>query len=198
MSYDKTIHTARLVLRKHQAADAPALFAIHSDPEVMRYFSELPWTDSARAAQKIAEDAAAFEQQQSYRFAIELAETGQYLGSCSLFALHAQNRRAEIGYILARPYWGQGYMHEALQALLDYAFVEHDLNRLEADIDPLNAASASALERLGFQREGFLPERWIVGGQVSDSALYGLLRRQWQARRGEAGKTPAGGHAAGS
>lgn len=183
MTYAKTIETERLILRKPHPDDAPALFAIHADPEVMRYFSEPPWQDASRAASKIADDIAAFEQEESFRFAVELKATGQYMGSCSLFAEHRQNRRAEIGYVLGRPYWGQGYMQEALSALLEFAFVERNLNRLEADIDPFNTASASALERQGFKQEGFLPERWIVGGQVSDSALYGLLRRQWEARR---------------
>jgi len=49
------------------------------------------------------------------------------------------------------------------------------LNRIEADIDPRNVASAGLLERLGFVREGVLRERWIVGDEASDSALYGLL-----------------------
>jgi len=182
MAYTKTLATGRLILRPPQASDADALFAMHSDPEVMRYFSEPPWQDPARAVQQIADDAEAFGKEEFFRFAITLQATGEYLGSCTLFAVHRQNRRAEIGYALGRPYWGQGYMHEALTALLEYAFVERDLNRLEADIDPQNAGSANALLRLGFKQEGYLPERWIVGGQVSDSALYGLLRRAWQAR----------------
>ncbi len=182
MAYTKTLATGRLILRPPQASDADALFAMHSDPEVMRYFSEPPWQDPARAVQQIADDAAAFGKEEFFRFAITLQATGEYLGSCTLFAVHRQNRRAEIGYALGRPYWGQGYMHEALTALLEYAFVERDLNRLEADIDPQNAGSANALLRLGFKQEGYLAERWIVGGQVSDSALYGLLRRAWQAR----------------
>ena len=156
---------------------------MHSDPEVMRYFSEPPWQAPGRAVQQIADDAEAFEKEEFFRFAIALKATGEYMGSCTLHAVHRQNRRAELGYALGRPYWGQGYMHEALTALLEYAFVERDLNRLEADIDPLNIGSANALLRLGFKQEGYLPERWIVGGQVSDSALYGLLRREWEARR---------------
>ena len=71
-------------------------------------------------------------------------------------------------------------MHEALQALLGFAFTDLDLHRLEADIDPRNGASAAALVRLGFREEGLLRERWIVAGEVSDSQLYGLLRREWQ------------------
>ena len=50
---------------------------------------------------------------------------------------------------------------------------------MEADIDPRNHASARSLERLGFTREGLLRERWIVKGEVSDTALYGLLQREW-------------------
>jgi len=75
-------------------------------------------------------------------------------------------------------------MHEALQALLGFAFQILELNRLEADIDPRNLASAKTLERLGFQKEGHLRERWIVNDEVSDTDLYGLLHRDWEARSG--------------
>lgn len=183
MSYSKSLATARLTLRPPLPADEEALFAIHSDPDVMRYFSEPPWLDLGRAARKIEEDAAAFEREEYFRFAIVLNETGRQIGNCTLFSEHRQNRRAEIGYALGRACWRHGYMHEALVALLEYAFVERNMNRLEADIDPRNAGSAGSLERLGFLKEGYLRERWIVAGEVSDSVLYGLLRRDWQAAR---------------
>ena len=147
----------------------------------MRYFSEPPWTDPARPTRQIDEDAGRFEREESVRFAIVLNETGRQLGNCSLHALHRQNRRAEIGYALARQHWGQGYMQEALRALVAHAFTDLDLNRLEADVDPRNAPSAAALIRLGFKAEGLLRERWIVGGEVCDSALHGLLRHEWEA-----------------
>ena len=102
------------------------------------------------------------------------------LGTCTLYRFDWSNRRAEIGYALGRPYWGRGWMHEALVALIEYAFVRLDLRRLEADIDPQNAASARSLVRLGFQLEGLLRERWQVDGVVSDSGIYGLLRGEWQ------------------
>jgi RimJ/RimL family protein N-acetyltransferase len=180
MGSPKTLATARLTLRPPMRGDEDALFALHSDPAVMRYFSEPPWTDRERALRQIEEDAAAFERGDYFRFAVILNETRQMIGNCTLFALHRQNRRAEIGYALQKAYWGKGYMSEALDALLVHAFHDLDLNRLEADIDPRNAASAILLERLGFISEGFLRERWIVGGEVCDSALYGLLRRDWK------------------
>jgi len=87
--------------------------------------------------------------------------------------------RAEIGYILGRAHWSRGYVSEALPALIDHGFETLGLNRLEADIDPRNAASARVLMRLGFVQEGLLRERWVVRGEPSDSALYGLLLEDW-------------------
>ena len=63
------------------------------------------------------------------------------------------------------------------------------LNRVEADIDPRNAASARTLGRLGFAKEGRLRERWIVNDEVSDSDLYGLLASDWRARPGRGKET---------
>jgi [ribosomal protein S5]-alanine N-acetyltransferase len=80
---------------------------------------------------------------------------------------------------LNREYWGLGYMNEALTALINYSFGVLNLNRLEADVDPRNKASANTLLKLGFLKEGFLRERWIVNGEVSDTDLYGLLRSEW-------------------
>lgn len=181
MGSPKTLSTARLSLRPPRRGDEEALFALHSDAEVMRYFSEPPWTDRERATRQVDDDAAAFERGDFFRFTIVLNGTQRMIGNCTLFALHRQNRRAEIGYALQRQHWGKGYMNEALQALLAHAFNDLDLNRLEADIDPRNEASRACLERLGFVSEGYMRERWIVGGEVCDSALYGLLRREWKA-----------------
>ncbi|GGY55381.1 GNAT family N-acetyltransferase [Pseudoduganella albidiflava] len=181
MDYHITLTTPRLTLRPPRPGDEDDLMAIHGDPEVMRYFSERAWTDPARPAQQIASDAAAFAAREHFRFAIVLNETGRQIGNCGLVRPHWPNRRCEVGYALGRAHWGKGYINEALRALLEFAFVELDMHRLEADVDPRNTGSTGALERLGFQREGLLRERWIVGGEVCDSLLYGLLRREWEA-----------------
>src|SRR5206468_5842893 len=98
------------------------------------------------------------------------------------FSWNKQCARAEIGFSLTRQYRSQGYMGEGLRGFIDYAFSALGMNRLEADIDPRNVGSAKTLERLGFVREGYLRDRWIVAGEVSDTALYGLLRRDWPAK----------------
>jgi RimJ/RimL family protein N-acetyltransferase len=71
-------------------------------------------------------------------------------------------------------------MKEALTALLDFAFGTLGMRRLEADVDPRNAGSLHAVERLGFRREGLLRERWKVDGELQDSVLLGLLSHEWR------------------
>ena len=88
-----------------------------------------------------------------------------------------------MGYELHLDAWGKGYMNEALQAVLTYGFSNLGLNRVEADIHPDNVGSAKVVERLGFKKEGHLRERWIVGDEVSDSTIYGLLLSDWRSTR---------------
>ena len=190
-----TLATERLALRPLVPADAPALFAICSDPAVMRHGSSPPWAELQVAVDTIEKDRRAAADGVRIELGLFRRADDALLGTCTLFDIDEQCRRAEIGYILASSAWGQGYATEAISALLAYAFGEMKLNRIEADIDPLNTSSARALERQGFVKEGFLRERWIVGGVKSDSALYGLLAADFETRRG---RVPPGADAAGS
>jgi len=148
----------------------------------MRYWSTPPWNSCEQAKIMIERDVEAMVTGDYLRFGIERTEDDAVIGTCTLFALSEQCRRAEVGYALASHAWGQAYMDEALRGLLNYGFSELSLNRVEADIDPRNEASARSLERLGFKKEGHLRERWIVGDEVSDTAMYGLLQRDWHWR----------------
>ena len=177
------IELDRVRLRPIDERDAPALYATYADPQTSRYLSRAPMTELAQAEEMVAKIKAGYADGTMLQLAIERKAGGALVGVCLVFHIHAPSARAEIGYILAREHWSQGYMAEALPALVDHAFGSMGLNRLEADIDPRNEASARVLERLGFRREGLLRERWIVRGEVSDSALYGLLRREWLARK---------------
>jgi [ribosomal protein S5]-alanine N-acetyltransferase len=173
------ILTARLKLRPLGQADVAALFAIHSDARAMRYWDGPAWKNDERGRAMVVRDIA-LSKRDYLRLGIELAAHGRLIGTCALWAINAQCRRAELGYILDPSCWGQGYMHEALRALLDYAFTDLDLNRVEADTDPRNERSAKLLDRLRFSKEGLFRERCIVNGEKSDAAMYGLLRREWR------------------
>jgi [ribosomal protein S5]-alanine N-acetyltransferase len=189
-SFDQTtLRTERLLLRPLHDLDAAALFSIFADPRVTRYLSKPPWPSIDVAHERIARDNEAMSAGRYACFGIQQERDGRLLGECSLFNFQEQSRRAEVGYTLAFESWGKGYMNEALSSLLEFGFSTLGLNRVEADIDPRNVASARTLERLGFRKEGHLRERWIVAGEVSDSSLFGLLAAEWKSKSGNRQET---------
>lgn len=177
------LQTKRLLLRPLRESDAPAIFAIRSNPTVMRYHTTPPWESMGLAVSMVERDLAAMHAGDYLRLGVERAEDHALIGTCGLFNFDQQCRRAEIGYELRHDAWGKGYMHEALLALLEHGFSELALNRVEADIHPDNVNSAKSLERLGFKQEGYLRERWIVSDEVSDSIIFGLLHSDWRSKQ---------------
>lgn len=173
-----TLDTARLRLRPVAGADAEALYAMHSNAHVLRYWDSPPWPDRARAARFLAVSRTMAEEGTGVRLVI--TDTGgAFLGWCSLTRWNPDHRSAAMGYCLDEHAWGRGYATEAAHAVLDWAFATLDLNRVQAETDTRNAGSIRVLEKLGFVREGTLREDCVVNGDVSDSHVYGLLRREW-------------------
>ena len=177
-----TLHTARLRLRPFTNADADALYAMHSSAYVLRYWDSPPWRDRARAERFLTACRQMAEEGSGARLAIDRASDSSFLGWCSLTRWNPDYRSASLGYCLSEAAWGHGYATEAARSVLEWAFDALDLNRVQAETDTRNAASARVLEKLGFLREGTLREDCVVDGEVSDSWVYGLLRRDWQSR----------------
>lgn len=177
-----TITADRIALRWLDEGDVRSLFAIFSEPEVMRYWSSPPLEDTGAAKELLAHIQDSFRRRALFQWGVARRTDDRVIGTCTLFHPDLDNRRAELGYALGREHWGKGYMGEALTALLNYSFGELNLHRLEADVDPHNASSIKTLERLGFRQEGYLRERWLVGGGIQDSLFYGLLGSEWRAK----------------
>jgi RimJ/RimL family protein N-acetyltransferase/DNA-binding MarR family transcriptional regulator len=175
-----TLHTARLRLRPFGDADADDLFVLHSNVRGLRYWDSPPWSEPARAGRFIAACRQMAQAGTGVRLAVDRAPGGTFIGWCSLNRWNPDYRSASLGYCFDEAAWGHGYATEAARALLRWAFDTLDLNRVQAETDTRNVASARVLEKLGFVREGTLREDCVVNGEVSDSWVYGLVRREWQ------------------
>ena len=175
-----TLHTARLRLRPFSEADADALFALHSNAHVLRYWDSPPWTDRGRAGRFLTTCRQIEEEGSGARLAMDRVSDRAFVGWCGLTRWNPDYRSASMGYCLAAAAWGHGYATEAARAVLQWAYETLDLNRVQAETDTRNVASAHVLEKLGFVREGTLREDCIVNGEVSDSWVFGLIRREWR------------------
>ncbi|MCQ4165708.1 GNAT family N-acetyltransferase [Tahibacter harae] len=173
------LESPRLQLRSIDRGDLDRIYALHSDPRAMRYWSFPAWTAPQQARDWFLRQQHFCAQEEVWPWAVVRREDDRLIGLFTLFAVNRLQRRAELGYLLDSAHWGRGYAQEAARLVLAYAFDALELARVEADIDPRNSASCRLVERLGFQREGLLRERWHVAGEIADTAFYGLLAREF-------------------
>jgi [ribosomal protein S5]-alanine N-acetyltransferase len=179
-----TLLTARLRLRPFGDADADDLFALHSNAFVLRYWDSPPWSEPGRAGRFIEACRQMEQEGIGARLGVDRVSDGAFIGWCSLNRWNPEFRSASLGYCFNEAAWGHGYATESARELLRWAFDTMDLNRVQAEADTRNAASARVLEKLGFLPEGTLREDCVVNGDVSDSWVYGLLKREFpQAQR---------------
>jgi [ribosomal protein S5]-alanine N-acetyltransferase len=175
-----TLHTDRLRLRPFDDTDANDLFALQSNAHVLRYWDSPPWRDRARSERFIKVCRQMTEEGTGARVAVDRVSDGAFIGWCHLSKWNPDHRSASLGYCFSEAAWGYGYATEAARALLRWALDTLDLNRVQAETDTRNVASARVLKKLGFVREGTLREDCVVNGEVSDTWVYGLIRRDWQ------------------
>ena len=177
--------TTRLVLRPIAEGDAPGLHAAYGDAGAMRFWDAPPSVDVAETAGRIRQSLAA-ERRWHGMWAI-VARAGGFAGMINYHNVDPRNRRLALGWILAPAFWRQGLMVEAADAVLHHCFAAMDMNRIEALIEPENAASRALAVKLGFRQESdLLRDRLCVAGQYRGVLMYGLLRAEWAAYRPKA------------
>jgi ribosomal-protein-alanine N-acetyltransferase len=171
--------TKRLILRDLQPSDATDVLVFRGDSIVQKYDDPIIHTD-AEARLFIDELHAEYNNQEGISWAVTLKKQDVVIGAFGLHHWDRFHRRAEAGYGLARAYWGQGIGSEALRAIIQFGYDQMNLNRIYARTIADNHESVRLLERLGFQLEGIQREHsWEEDGTFHDSAIYGLLAREF-------------------
>ena len=175
------ITTARLVLRRMTLDDAEAVFAYARDPEVARYTSWAAHRSIDDAREFLASIVASYDRGDSANWALELREERRLVGTIGL-SVRVEHRAAEVGYALARAYWGRGLATEALGALLDVAFGTVGLHRVIARCRPENVGSWKVMRKLGMSFEGIAREAFYAKGEFVDLMVWSILRGEWERR----------------
>ncbi|MCW4011562.1 MAG: GNAT family N-acetyltransferase, partial [Candidatus Bathyarchaeota archaeon] len=161
--------------------DIQPVFDIHTDPDVMRYYGVKPYASLDKSKEHLDWLAKLHREEIGLRWIITLKERDQYIGDVGFYDWEKKHRRAEIGYILGKQYWGKGIMTEAIKAALDYGFNEMNLNRIQALIDPRNDASKKVAEKHGFKYEGTFRDYEYEYGDFIDLNMYSVLKREYRA-----------------
>jgi ribosomal-protein-alanine N-acetyltransferase len=182
-----TLETDRCLLRPLTLDDARDVLRLYSDPQVIRYLGKAPMVSLDEATAKIESYHKLFQEQSALVWAITHHADGQVMGTGLIWNINAPHFRAEIGYMLAPGWWGQGIMTDVIGVLLPFAFETMKLHSLEAYIDPENGASRRVLEKAGFVQEAYYREDFYhpVHKQFLDTAVLCLLEGAWRGRNGQ-------------
>jgi ribosomal-protein-alanine N-acetyltransferase len=171
------ILTPRIELRNFRPDDFAGVHAYASDPMVTLFTSFGPNTeDETRAFLDAACKDASVQPRQNHSLAAIDRESGALFAGCGL--LGRGERVHEIGYVLNRDWWGQGFATEIVGALLAFGFGELSAHRIYARVAPENGASSRVLTRHGFRLEGHLRKECLVRREWQDSLLYALLAEE--------------------
>ncbi len=175
------LETERVLLRALTQADVPEHFRLWSHPAVRAGHSAAALPDISQSEELIQRYAQSFARHEAIRWAVTRRDDGRLLGTCGFHTISLQHHRAEIGYELHPDHWGKGFMSEAVWAMLGHGFLDMNLHRIEANVDPDNAASASLLRRLGFTDEGYLRERYYDNGRFTHDWFFSMLAHEYRA-----------------
>ncbi len=177
MKFPETIQTERLLLRQPRMEDAPVVFDSYAqDPDVTRYLVWKPHKNVQETEQFLSACERLWRAGKDFAYAITLKENGTLIG---MFGLHPMKLKIEVGYALARLYWGKGYMTETLRAVIVSAFTQPDIFRVQAFCDVENLGSARVMEKAGMVCEGLL-RRYVLHPNISeeprDAYMYAVVK----------------------
>jgi RimJ/RimL family protein N-acetyltransferase len=176
-----TIDTERLVLRPFALSDAKDVQRLAGDMDVADTTLNIPHPyEDGMAEEWISSQPSKFEAGEQCTLAIVRRGSRELIGAIGL-GLVPRFDRAELGYWIGRPYWGNGYCTEAARAVLRYGFSQLGLNRIHASHFTRNPASGRVMRKIGMVHEGRARQHVRRWDKFEDLEFYGILREEWSA-----------------
>lgn len=170
------LSSERLIFRELTVTDAGQVFKLRSDPAAVEFLDKEPMQQQEEALALINKILEGLHQNENISWAIALKEAPSVLiGTIGFWRIIKEHHRAEIGYMLLPEHFNKGYMTEAINAVIPYAFNEIKLHSIEANINPGNRASEAILIKTGFVKEAHFRENYYYDGKFLDSVIYSLL-----------------------
>lgn len=171
--------TERLILRPYTLDDAPELQRLIGERDVAKTLMSVPHPYPDGAAEEFINEHFTRAGKGEHQFAITHRKEGYLIGGTGFNQVDQEAERAEIGYWIARPYWGNGYGTEAARAMLKFVFEVMDLNRIHAAHFSNNPASGKIMRKIGMKYEGSRRQHVRKWGELLDWECYGILRNEY-------------------
>lgn len=175
----KTLETERLSIRIDTVEDYVQMFKACSDAALKDCFGFRTNEELNKQKEKVSGGLTTYRTSVVF-FHLRERSLDTVIGNFAFHNWFPMHRRSEIGYaMMDDAYKNQGYMREAIAAIIPFGFEAMELNRMEAFIHPDNTASRKLVERMGFRQEGWLREHYAAEGAIGDSIVFGLLHKDY-------------------
>jgi ribosomal-protein-alanine N-acetyltransferase len=173
------LETPRLFLRRIEPLDARAIYHLAQDAEITRYVAWEPHKTLQDTKEYIRLFKEEYQKGTCFDFVIATKKRDEVLGLIGCVDINETNKSLEIGYWLGRQFWNDGYMTEALRALIDFCFRDLGMERLSAKHFEENAASGRVMQKAGMTCEGTLRKAEFVKGRYWNIKVYSIVREDW-------------------
>jgi len=182
------LSTTRLILRDIKKTDAGSILKYINNLMVSRYLLVVPFPYTKKDANWWVNNCAENQKKKpriSYELGITIKPKNEIIGGVGVSKIDEFQGTAEIGYWLGEPYWRNGYMSEAAEKIIDFAFNDLKLRKLKIPAFAVNKASNGLARKLGFTLEGTLRKhcRAKSTGKIHDENIYGLFRNEWKSAK---------------
>jgi [ribosomal protein S5]-alanine N-acetyltransferase len=170
------LQTKRLQLRQFVLADAQAFFELLTHEKYQRFLDRSQPLDIEEVRTKIQTKLTEFDNNEAISWVLSPIKSDAFLGTISFWRIDKAHFRAEIGYGIHPYFQQQGYMSEAIDAVVNYGFEQMNIHSIEANVNPANIASCRLLEKHGFIQEAYFRENFYFNGKFLDSVIYSLVK----------------------
>lgn len=175
------IKSDHLVLNKIEDGDLDEVYEIYSNDKVFEYCGIIPKHNKATVQSMIGH----FERDYNKRSRVKWGiftndEPRKLLGIIEAMDFNQKVDMVTIGYFLAESNWGKGIATEAVEMLLKFLFLDVNINRIQAEVMPMNESSKKVLLKNGFIKEGTLRQASLWSGKgIVDLEMYGILKEDY-------------------
>jgi RimJ/RimL family protein N-acetyltransferase len=168
-------------LRKLTLADADSITAHIGNRDIIKWLASVPYPFKKTDAVKFLRTRQGERRtRKSYTFGIALKNDTEIIGIIDLSDIDWEDKKAEIGYWIGKPFWGRGLMSEAVNMISRFGFRELKLNKIYARVFKGNLASMKILRKNNFRREGVLRNEVYKYGRWIDEYYFGLLKSEYK------------------
>ena len=172
------LETDRLILRKISLEDASDLYKnVFNNFSYYKYYYQLPFQDFFEYKELVSKYEEWYNNGNHFRLGIVLRESNEMIGTIQLHTKDMLNNNCKVGYIIGYNFQNKGYMKEALNCVISFAFNTLKFHRIQTEIVVGNNNSIKLVENLGMEEEGIKKESYLLQDTYYDQKIYRLINK---------------------